>query len=143
MQSPKQFENIPDHQKLAAVLLVDRIIRPEESITIESIAKEVGVSRQAIYKWMNNDAAFIEYKQYLTTLALQNAHTDLAGVLIANLKKGNPSTKMMDLMAKMTPNALVASKQEVEIKEDLTEKEKVLERIKELRRKQEGADADE
>lgn len=136
---PSRFENLTAQQKKAAALLVDNeLADKEDKRKIEDIAAEVGVHRKTLWEWKRRNALFAEYKQHLTTLSLQDHHGALAQVLIDNLTKSQPSTKMLDLLAKMMPNALAAAKQEIDVSNgEGGTSEDVISRIRELEKAKE------
>jgi predicted DNA-binding protein YlxM (UPF0122 family) len=139
-----KFEDLTEQQKRAAELLLENDLAPkDEKRKLEEIAEEIGVTRKTLWEWRRRNTLFIEYKQHLTTLSLQDAHGELARVLITNLHSSQPSTKMLDLLAKMTPNALAANRQEVVMETNETSNEEVLKRIEELRKKHEMVKQDE
>jgi|SRR5690625_710176 len=127
------FERLTEQQRKAAAVLVDNELLPkDQQKSIQELADEFGIHRKTLWEWRRRNPIFAEYKQHLTTLALQDSHGALAKVLIDNLGKTQPSTKMLELLAKMTPNVLAATKQEVEVHNDTGSHDDVIKRIQEL-----------
>lgn len=119
--------------KEAMKRFANRLVENEFSdrpVKLEDLATEFEISRKTSWQWRNTPE-FIEYVQILSQQELQKAHLLMAKVLIKNLQKSQPSTKMMDLMAKMTPNML--NPKEVVI-EDKAQSKEVSQRIKELKK---------
>lgn len=128
-----KFDNLTEQQRKAAALLVDNELLPNsEQKSIQELADEIGVHRKTLWEWRRRNPIFAEYKQHITTLALQDSHGALAKVLIDNLSKSQPSTKMLELLAKMTPNMLAATKQEVDVHTESSSHDDVIKRIQEL-----------
>jgi predicted DNA-binding protein YlxM (UPF0122 family) len=139
-----KFDQLTEAQREVAQILVDNELLPkDERREIQDIADEFNVHRKTIWHWRRRNPLFAEYKQHLTTLALQDSHTALAKVLIDNLTKSQPSTKMLDLMAKMTPNVLAANRSEIEVTSASDSQEDVIKRIQELEKlKAESSDGE-
>ena len=128
-----KFDNLTEQQRKAAALFVDNELLPKsEQKSIQELADEIGVHRKTLWEWRRRNPIFAEYKQHITTLALQDSHGALAKVLIDNLSKSQPSTKMLELLAKMTPNMLAATKQEVDVNTESSSHDDVIKRIQEL-----------
>lgn len=128
-----KFDKLSEQQRKAAAMLVDNELLPkDEQQTVSEMAEEIGIHRKTLWEWRRRNPIFAEYKQHLTTLALQDSHGALAKVLIDNLDKTQPSTKMLELLAKMTPNVIAATKQEVEVNTESSSHDDVIKRIQEL-----------
>ncbi len=57
---------LSEQQLLALELLIKNYNKKGQKKTTEQIAKEVGVSRQTLSRWMNHDEEFIEkYKEFV------------------------------------------------------------------------------
>lgn len=128
-----KFEKLTEEHRRAAELLLENELKPKkERRNREEIASELGIARKTLWEWRRRNSLFIEYKQHITTLALQDSQGKLARVLIDNLDATQPSTKMLELLAKMTPNALAAQQSEVNLNTDSNSQEDVLKRIQQL-----------
>lgn len=128
-----KFDKLTEQQRKAAALFVDNELLPKsDQKSVQELADEIGVHRKTLWEWRRRNPVFAEYKQHITTLALQDSHGALAKVLIDNLGKTQPSTKMLELLAKMTPNMLTATKQEVDVHTEASSHDDVIKRIQEL-----------
>ncbi|MBH9580118.1 phBC6A51 family helix-turn-helix protein [Staphylococcus felis] len=101
------FDDLSEQQKKAAELYVENLIEsqldPEEvpRLKTQEIADEIGVNRTTYYRW-NQDDRYLDYVATLSIRHLNKHMPKFAASLIANLVKRNPSTKMLDLYAKVS-----------------------------------------
>lgn len=77
-------------QREAAALLVEAEFTPRESRKHkEEIAEEVGITRMTLYRWENNDANFIAYKNYLASDVMDSHLPLVYARLIGIINQGN------------------------------------------------------
>lgn len=101
--NPK-FDALKDNQKEVAQAIVDGAIDSRMNGTKKPTQKElgemVGVDARTIRNW-NREMLFLEYIQELSKMKLAEHAPQFVAVLVANLKGKNPSTKQLDLFAKI------------------------------------------
>lgn len=88
-------------QRKAALLCVEREFAPQnERMTFEDIASEVGVSRQSLLKWRQQNRAFIDYVNYLADDFLAAERAFVYRQLMKSISGEQPSIKGIDLYFK-------------------------------------------
>ena len=88
-------------QRKAALLCVEREFAPQaERMTFEDIATEVGVSRQSLLKWRQQNRAFIDYVNYLADDFLAAERAFVYRQLMKSISGEQPSIKGIDLYFK-------------------------------------------
>lgn len=119
MSRKKQLEAKLDPRKRhAALLLVERDLTDDlggERKTMDEIAAEVGVSRQAIHNWNTQDRNFIEYKNLLADDFLDAKRSLVYRQLMKLIEGPQPSVKAIDLF--MRRHGLLTDRSIVETKE--------------------------
>ncbi|RPF54744.1 phBC6A51 family helix-turn-helix protein [Abyssicoccus albus] len=101
------FDDLSDVQKKAAELYVRNVIEyktdADNEVTLlkdKEIAEEVGVDRTTYYRW-NKDPRFLEYVIYLSLQQARKHVPMFIATLVSNQMGKNPSTKQLDLYAKV------------------------------------------
>lgn len=103
-------------QRQAALLLVEREFMPnDERKSLDDIAAELGMSVRGLYKWRNENADFIEYKNMIADEFLSANRAEVYGQLMKLIKGPQPSVKAIDLF--MRRFGLLTEKQVVETRE--------------------------
>lgn len=110
----KQLEaRLEGRQKKAALLCVERdFATEEERRTFDSIAEEVGVSRNSLYEWRTQNKAFIDYVNYLADDFLASERAFVYRQLMKTISGPQPSVKGIDLYFKR--HGLITERQLVE-----------------------------
>lgn len=140
------FDDLSEQQKKAAEMYVDNLIEhqlnPDEVVLLKTqdIAEELGVNRTTYYRW-NQDDRYLDYVATLSIRHLNKHMPKFAASLITNLIKRNPSTKMLDLYAKVSGvlgESGSASKDSVNVTFNLSDAQ---ERVRQLREVEEVPNA--
>lgn len=102
--NPK-FDNLKDNQREVAQAIVDnaveaRMDKSVKKLTQKDLGEIGGVDARTIRNW-RRDVLFLEYVQELSTMKMAEHAPEFVAVLISNLKGANPSTKQLDLFAKI------------------------------------------
>lgn len=107
--------------RAAHLLVANSFANREDRKTKQEIADELGISRQYLWRWENNDRDFIAYKAALSDLYL-GSYRDLADAQLIKLIKGTsnngiPSIKALELYYKL--NGRLVNRSEVDINENI------------------------
>lgn len=103
-------------QRIAALLCVERELTDEvERKSFDEIAAEVGVSRQALYKWRTQNKTFIEYVNLLADDFLESKRARVYNRMMKLIDSDQPSVKALDLY--MRRFGLLTDKSVVETKD--------------------------
>lgn len=103
-------------QKIAALLVVEREMTDEtERKSYDEIADEVGVSRQALYKWRTQNKTFIDYVNLLADDFLESKRARVYNRMMKLIDSDQPSVKALDLY--MRRFGLLTDKSVVETKD--------------------------
>src|SRR5699024_2364782 len=102
--NPK-FDALKDNQKEVAQAMVDnaldvRMNKGTKKLTQKDLGEIGGVEARTIRNWQR-DILFLEYVQELSKMKLAEHAPQFVAVLISNLNRANPSTKQLDLFAKI------------------------------------------
>lgn len=102
--NPK-FDALKDNQKEVAQAMVDnaldvRMNKGTKKLTQKDLGEIGGVEARTIRNWQR-DILFLEYVQELSKMKLAEHAPQFVAVLISNLNGANPSTKQLDLFAKI------------------------------------------
>lgn len=136
--SKDTFDDLSEQQKKAAEMYVENLIAHQlddkevDLLKTQEIADSVGVNRTTYYRW-NQDDRYLDYVATLSIRQLNKHMPSFAASLIANLTKRNPSTKMLDLFAKVSGvlgDQGSASKDSVNVTFNLSDAQ---ERVKQLK----------
>ena len=107
MAKTKRQKELESHltgpQRRAALLLVERELSDKDAQrTYESIAADVGVSRESLRKWRYQNAAFIEYVNLIADdfFASERAFVYRQLMKLVRGTNGAPSVKAIDLYFK-------------------------------------------
>lgn len=101
MASRKELEaKLTLQQRKAALMLVENELETEGKKSLDEIAEEVGVSRQALYKWRTQNKAFIEYRNMLADDFFSSMRPIVYKQLMKLINGPQPSVKAMDLFFK-------------------------------------------
>lgn len=103
-------------QREAALLVVEReLSEVNERRTFEDIAAELGMTREALWKWRTQNKDFIEYVNLLADEFLEAKRALVYRQLMKLIEGPQPSVKAIDLY--MRRHGLLTDKQVVETKE--------------------------
>ncbi|NSL51699.1 phBC6A51 family helix-turn-helix protein [Calidifontibacillus erzurumensis] len=107
--------------RAAHLLVANSFANREDRKTKQEIADELGISRQYLWRWENNDRDFIAYKAALSDMFLES-YRDLADAQLIKLIKGTsnngiPSIKALELYYKL--NGRLVNRSEVDINENI------------------------
>lgn len=99
----------------ASLLCVEREFAAEdERKSFDEIAEEIGISRQALFKWRTQNRAFIDYTNYLADDFLSADRAFVYRQLMKTIAGSQPSVKGIDLYFKrhglITQNIAVETK---------------------------------
>ena len=98
MATRKELEaKLTLQQRKAALMLVENELETEEKKSQDEIASEVGVTRQALYKWRTQNKAFIEYRNMLADDFFSSMRPYVYKQLIKTISGPQPSIKGIDL----------------------------------------------
>lgn len=99
IKSKKQLEAVIGPQKRkAALLLVEKDLSPkDEEKTFDDIAEEVGVKRNAIYKWKTRDTDFVAYMNILADEFFLSYKSFVYSQHIKAISGKQPSMKGLEL----------------------------------------------
>jgi len=101
MATRKELEaKLTLQQRKAALMLVENELETEEKKSLEDIAEEVGVTRQALYKWRTQNKSFIDYKNMLADDVFSAFRPVVYRQLMKLISGTQPSVKAMDLFFK-------------------------------------------
>src|SRR5699024_4320547 len=100
-----KFDALKDNQKEVAPAMVDnaldgRMNKGTKKLTQKDLGEIGGVEARTIRNWQR-DILFLEYVQELSKMKLAEHAPQFVAVLISNLNGANPSTKQLDLFAKI------------------------------------------
>lgn len=113
MATRKELEaKLTLQQRKAALMLVENELETEEKKTLDEVAEEVGVTRQALYKWRTQNKAFIEYRNMLADDFFSSMRPFVYRQLLRTISGPQPSIKGLDLF--MRRFALLTDKTIVE-----------------------------
>jgi AcrR family transcriptional regulator len=98
MATRKELEaKLTLQQRRAALMLVENELETENKKTLDEIAAECGVTRQALYKWRTQNKAFIEYRNMIADDFFSSMRPIVYKQLMKLINSPTPSVKAMDL----------------------------------------------
>ena len=101
--NPK-YDALKENQKEVAQAMVDNAIEARttgaKKLTQKELGEIGGVEPRTIRNWQR-EMLFLEYVQDLSKMKLAEHAPQFVAVLVANLNGKNPSTKQLDLFAKI------------------------------------------
>jgi len=140
MATRKELEaKLTLQQRKAALMLVENELETEEKKSQDEIASEVGVTRQALYKWRTQNKTFIEYRNMLADDFFSSMRPYVYKQLLKTISGSQPSIKGIDLFfrrfALLTDKTIIEdgsgdneNRSDAALKKELAELEEMLDK---------------